>query len=57
MDGTVRCRYSGAPFSPLASPAKERTPSAPVVLHAAPPRPAGPPARRKPSPHHQDRPP
>ena len=57
MEGTVRCRYSGAPFSPLASPAKERTPSAPVVLHAAPPRLAGHPARRQPSPHYQERPP
>ena len=57
MDGTVRCRYSGAPFFPLASPAKERTPSAPAALHPAPPRPAGPPARRKPSPHYEERPP
>ena len=57
MDGTVRCRYSGTPFSPLASPAKERTPSAPAALSAAPPRPAGLPARRKPAPHYQVRPP
>ena len=57
MDGTVRCRYSGAPFFPLANPAKERTPSAPAALHPAPPRPAGAPARRKLSPHNQERPP
>ena len=57
MDGTVRCRYSGAPFCPLASPVKERTPSAPAALDAAPARPAGPAARRKPSPHHEERPP
>lgn len=57
MDGTVRCRYSGAPLCPLAYPAKERTLSAPAALHTVPPRPAGPPARRKPSPHYQERPP
>ena len=56
MDGTVRCRYSGAPFCPLASPATERTPSAPVALQAVPPRPA-PSERRKPSPYYQERPP
>lgn len=57
MDGTVRCRYSGAPFCPLAPPAMERPPSAPVAWHALPSRPAGPPARRKPSPYYQERPP
>ncbi|MET3951872.1 hypothetical protein ABIB29_002723 [Arthrobacter sp. UYEF36] len=57
MDGTVRCRYSGAPFCPPAFPANERTPSAPAALHAAPARPAGPLTRRKPSPHALERPP
>ena len=58
MDGTVRCRYSGAPFFPLFSPATERTRSAPAALHAAPARPAGPRARRRPSQHHhKERPP
>ena len=57
MDSTVRCRYSGVPFCPPASPATERTPSAAAALHNAPPRPAGPPARRKPSAHPAERPP
>ena len=50
MDGTVRCRYSGAPFCPLVSPAKERTPSGSAALDAAR-------ARRKPLPHREERPP
>ena len=57
MDGTIRCRHSGVPFCPPASPATERTPSAAAALDAAPARPAGPPARRKPSPRHEERPP
>ena len=57
MDGTARCRYSGAPFCPLASPTKQPTLSAPAALHAVPPRPAGSTALREPSPHNQVRPP
>ena len=57
MDGTVRCPYSGAPFCPLASPADVRTPLAPAAPHAARARTARAPGRRKPSPHHEQRPP
>ena len=51
MDGTVRCRYSGAPLCPLGSPSKERTSLAPAALNAAQARPAGPRA------HYPERPP
>lgn len=54
MDATVHCRHSGIPFSSYALGA---TPPAPGPLHPAPARHAEPRARRKPSPHHQERPP
>lgn len=57
MDATVRRRYSGTPFSLLAVPVKGPAPSATAALRPAAARPSGPPARRKPMPHHEERPP
>ncbi len=57
MDATVRRRCSGTPFSPPAAPVKGPEPSSTVALRPAAARPAGPPARRKPLPHHEERPP
>ena len=57
MDGTVRCRYSGAPFCPLTFPAAKQSRTASTAVPGAIVRPSGPPARRKHCPPHEERPP
>jgi hypothetical protein len=57
MDATVHRRYSGTPFASFASPASGLTSSAPAGPDAAPASPGGPPARRKPCPQQEERPP
>ncbi|MEC5190260.1 hypothetical protein RCH17_001437 [Arthrobacter sp. MP_M7] len=48
MDATVRCRYSGTPFSPVADAAWVSVPVVPTAQCPAPDRPAGQPVCRKP---------
>lgn len=55
MDATVRCRHSGTLLSAVASSAAVGL--APATPHRRADRPAGPPARRKPTTRHEDRPP
>lgn len=57
MDATVRRRCSGTPFSHLAVPVTGPTAQVPAARRPAAARPSGPPARRKPMPHHEERPP
>ena len=56
MDATVRCRHSGTPFVSLASSTTGLTSSAPAGPDSATARPQGP-ARRKPCPQQEERPP
>lgn len=57
MDATVRCRYSGTPFSPVTDAAWVSVPVTPAAMCLAPARPAGQPVCRQPRLHPAARPP